>query len=162
MASYNLSTVVDFPTRITENPSTAIDNIFIDKIKNRDYTVKPIINGLPDHDAQELVLHNVQIINRKTQFIVNRLINDITITQFKLNLSYENWSDTFTEEDVDTNFRNFLSTYLRNFYHGFPYKKVHINPFQSNFSANHILRSSYLLWAGKRLVDYLLAEVRTT
>ena len=107
MASYNLSTVVDFPTRITENPSTAIDNIFIDKIKNRDYTVKPIINGLPDHDAQELVLHNVQIINRKTQFIVNRLINDITITQFKLNLSYENWSDTFTEEDVDTNFRNF-------------------------------------------------------
>ena len=37
-----------------------------------------------------------------------------------------------------------------------------INPFQSNFSANRILPSSYLLWAGKRLVDYLLAKVRTT
>jgi hypothetical protein len=56
------------------------------------------------------------------------------------------------------------------------------NPFQSNFSANRILPSSYLFWAGKRLVDYfptvlkeknmeiwkeyslryLLAEVRTT
>ena len=37
-----------------------------------------------------------------------------------------------------------------------------INPFQSNFSANCILPSSYLLWAGKRLVDYLLAKVCTT
>ena len=39
---------------------------------------------------------------------------------------------------------------------------ISINPFQSNFSANCILPSSYLLWAGKRLVDYLLAKVRTT
>jgi hypothetical protein len=31
-----------------------------------------------------------------------------------------------------------------------------INPFQSNFSANRILPSSYLFWAVKRLVDYLL------
>jgi hypothetical protein len=30
-----------------------------------------------------------------------------------------------------------------------------LNPFQSNFSANHILHSSYLFWAVKRLVDYL-------
>jgi hypothetical protein len=30
-----------------------------------------------------------------------------------------------------------------------------INPFQSNFSANRILPSSYLFWAVKRLVDYL-------
>jgi hypothetical protein len=32
---------------------------------------------------------------------------------------------------------------------------IHINPFQSNFSTTHILPSSYLFWAGKRLVDYL-------
>jgi hypothetical protein len=30
-----------------------------------------------------------------------------------------------------------------------------LNPFQSNFSATHILPSSYLFWAGKGLVDYL-------
>jgi hypothetical protein len=29
------------------------------------------------------------------------------------------------------------------------------NPFQSNFSANRILPSSYLFWAVKRLVDYV-------
>jgi hypothetical protein len=32
---------------------------------------------------------------------------------------------------------------------------VYFNPFQSNFSATRILPSSYLFWAGKRLVDYL-------
>jgi alpha-N-acetylglucosamine transferase len=58
---------------------------------------------------------------------------------------------------------------------------VCINPFQSNFSANRTLPSSYFFWAIKRLVDYpkvlkeknmekqkeynlryLLAKVRTT
>jgi hypothetical protein len=33
-----------------------IDNIFIDNI--RDYTIKPCINGLPDHDAQLITLKN--------------------------------------------------------------------------------------------------------
>jgi hypothetical protein len=33
--------------------------------------------------------------------------------------------------------------------------ELRINPFQSNFSANRILPSSYLFWAVKRLVDYL-------
>jgi len=51
LASYSLSTAVDFPTRITKYNSTAIDNIFIDKTKNCDYTIEPIINGLLDHDA---------------------------------------------------------------------------------------------------------------
>ena len=127
LASYNLSTIVDFPTRVTTNTSTSIDNIFIDKTKNNDYTVEPIINGLSDHDAQELVLHNMKIINRKTQFTVKRPINNTTISQFKLNLSYENWSDTFTEEDVNISFKKILNVYLRNFYYSFPYKKVHIN-----------------------------------
>jgi hypothetical protein len=31
----------------------------------------------------------------------------------------------------------------------------HLNPFQSNVSATRILPSSYLFWAGKRLVNYL-------
>jgi hypothetical protein len=30
-----------------------------------------------------------------------------------------------------------------------------INPFQPNFSVTRILPSSYLFWAGKRLVGYL-------
>jgi hypothetical protein len=36
-----------------------------------------------------------------------------------------------------------------------PMSAEFLNPFQSNFSATHILPSSFLFWAGKRLVDYL-------
>jgi hypothetical protein len=71
LASNNLSTAIDFPTRITKYTSTAIDNNFIDKTKNSDYTIEPIINGLSDHDTQKLVLHNIKTLNQKTQFIVN-------------------------------------------------------------------------------------------
>ena len=73
LTSYNLSTAVDFPTRITDNTSTAIDNIFIDKTKNNDYTIEPVINGLSDHDAQVLVLHNIKIINQETPLDRKRL-----------------------------------------------------------------------------------------
>jgi hypothetical protein len=33
--------------------------------------------------------------------------------------------------------------------------RIFFNPFQSNYSANRILPSSYLFWAVKRLLDYL-------
>ena len=61
----------------------------MEKAKNSDYTIVPINNGLSDHDAQELILHNIKIIDKKTQFTVKRLINNTTIAQFKSNLSYE-------------------------------------------------------------------------
>jgi hypothetical protein len=37
----------------------------------------------------------------------------------------------------------------------YPFFKIYFNPFQSKFSANRILPSSYMFWAGKKLVDYL-------
>ena len=43
----------------------------MDKAKNSDYTIEPTINGLSDNDAQELILHNIKIIDKKTQFTVN-------------------------------------------------------------------------------------------
>ena len=92
---------MEFPTRITKNTSAAFDNIFIYKTKNSDYTAKTIINSLSDHYEEVLVLHNIKTIKPKTQFIIKRLINNDILAQFKLNISYESWSDTFTEFDVD-------------------------------------------------------------
>ena len=42
-----------------------------------------------------------------------------------LNLSYVSWDEIFTEENVDIMFNSFLNTYLRIFYHSFPFKKSH-------------------------------------
>jgi exonuclease III len=124
MASYNLSSIIEFPTRVSENTSTAIDNIFIDKLKNNEYTVEPMVNGLSDHDAQLLTLYNRNGNNQEKLSIRKRIINSDTIAQFKVMLSYENWSTTFEENNIDISFQAFVNTYIRNFYHCFPYKKV--------------------------------------
>jgi hypothetical protein len=122
LALYNLYGVVDFPTRISESTCRAIDNFFMDKGKNAEYTINPIYNGLSDHDAQLLALHDTVINNQIPHFTIIRQINDSTIAQFNLNLSYENWTETFTEDSIDTNFKTFLNTYIRIFNCSFPYK----------------------------------------
>ena len=61
LVSFNLHSAVNFPTRISNSSSTTIDNIFIDKYKNKDYSIIPISNGLSDHDAQIIHLHDIDI-----------------------------------------------------------------------------------------------------
>ena len=58
LITYNLTSLVNFPTRIQKNSTTAIDNIFIDTSKIGNYIISPIINGLPDHDAQIIRLYS--------------------------------------------------------------------------------------------------------
>jgi hypothetical protein len=52
-----------------------------------------------------------------------RIINDSTIFEFQLHLSYESWDNVFIGDDVDTIFNNFLNIYLRIFYYAFPLLK---------------------------------------
>jgi arginine deiminase len=57
--------------------------------KNTNFTINPLPNGLSDHDAQILILHNIKIQNSRAHHYTKRLISDFTISEFKLNLSYE-------------------------------------------------------------------------
>ena len=58
LESYNLKYIVTFPTRITAQSSSTIDNIFIDSNRYNEYTITPFYNGLSDHDALMLTIHN--------------------------------------------------------------------------------------------------------
>ena len=127
LASYDLYSIVDFPARINIVSSTAIDNIFIDKFKNTNFTISQLPHGLSDHDVQILILHNTKIQNLKAHHYTKRLINEFTISEFKLNLRYESLDDIFTENNVDLKFNSFLNTYLRIIYHSFPLKKSYHN-----------------------------------
>jgi len=46
LASYCLYSTVQFPTRILNNSSTAINKIFINKFKKDNFTVYSRVNGL--------------------------------------------------------------------------------------------------------------------
>jgi len=56
LTSYSLYSIIDFPTIIYNTLQTIIDNIFINKFKNENYLVSPLINDLSDLDAQVLSL----------------------------------------------------------------------------------------------------------
>jgi hypothetical protein len=59
LASYCLASTVKFPKRVHSNSSTAIDNIFINNIKFYNFSIYPFVNGMSDHDAQIIVMHNL-------------------------------------------------------------------------------------------------------
>ena len=107
LLSYNLTSIINFLTRVQNNSATAIDNIFIDVFQFESYTVTPIINGMSDHGAQLLTISNdyshVPIHRSKT---VKR-INKYTIPDFIDKLSSESWDSIFNSEDVNIMFNLF-------------------------------------------------------
>lgn len=83
---YNLTGIVNFPTRITNSSASAIDNIFIDISRLQDFSIIPFPNDLSDHDAQILTINiPVQMQSARTKF--TRKINKRTILDFTYNLS---------------------------------------------------------------------------
>jgi len=65
LTTYNLSHTVDFATRIQNESSTAIDNIFVNNSRLGSTITLPLINGLSDHDAQLLAINNIFAVTKK-------------------------------------------------------------------------------------------------
>jgi len=129
LATFGLYGTVDFPTRIYNNSIMTIDNIFINTANQNSISVYPWINGLSDHDAQIIVLHDIAIRTYEKKLYFCRRFNRAAITDFNLKLSYESWKDVFSYNDVNVSFNKFLNTYLTIFYSSFPTKTVHDSPF---------------------------------
>jgi len=119
LASFSLFSTVKFPTRISNNSCTPIDNIYINTYRY-EFSVHPLINGLSDYDAQIIILSNIFISLPRHTFSFTRKINNYSVSKFTSLLSYENWEDVFLETIVNTIFNNFLNTFLRIFYSNLP------------------------------------------
>ena len=84
-----------FPTRIYNTSCTTIDNIFMDYIKFYKFEVKPIINGISDHDAQLLQIYDINTLCFNQKFYWIRRINHNFLTSFAFQLSFETWDEIF-------------------------------------------------------------------
>ena len=93
--SFNLCSTVNFPTRIGPSSVSTIDNVFIDNSYLNRYDIAPLINGLSDHDAQLLTIQIFQKHINKQHVYYKRDINQSTIVEFQLKLSYETWDKIF-------------------------------------------------------------------
>jgi hypothetical protein len=87
--SYNLSSIVKFPTRFGLNSCTTVDNIFIDISSLGNYELYPLTNCLSDHEAQLLVAYKIHKQANEDHTYFKRKINIYNIADFQLNLSYE-------------------------------------------------------------------------
>jgi hypothetical protein len=93
--------------------------------ESQNYSIKPLINGLSDHDAQLLVLENIIGPAQEHTSSYIRNYNDYSIQGFLLRLSMESWEDVFTENNLNSIFNKFLDTYLKIFNTCFTKKKLH-------------------------------------
>ena len=121
LTTYNLSHTVNFATRIQNESSTAIDNIFVDNNILGSTITLPLINGLSDHDAQLLTINNIhaatKIFSLKQR---TRIINSETLTNFQSLLKQETWQSAYQTQDTNNMFNSFLNTFLHIFEASFP------------------------------------------
>jgi len=90
------------------------------------YSICPIINGLSDRDAQSITLHSFNLRPPTKKSMLIRKINEHTINDFLIKLSYETLEAIFSTDDVNKMFNSFLDSYLKIFYSSFPLRRVHI------------------------------------
>jgi hypothetical protein len=102
-----------------------LHSIFINTIKVNDFIFHSLINGISDHDAQIIVLHDIITRNESNCLYFTRKFNKSLALDFNIKLSHESWDSVFCYNDVNLSINNFLNTYLRMFYSSFPMKKIH-------------------------------------
>jgi potassium voltage-gated channel Eag-related subfamily H protein 8 len=122
MSTYNLTQIVDVPTRIAKHSETLLDVFFIDISTYANVQIHPFINGLSDHDAQILCLTKFKspFKQKKAPRTQSRLINDMTIKSFLSELKDELWDQVVDSFNTNETFNFFLDTLMKNFEAAFP------------------------------------------
>jgi hypothetical protein len=100
LRTYSSIGTVIFRARVQGNSITANDNIFIYITRLDNDSIRPIINGLSNHDAQSITFNAIDMNVHAKQFKIIKKINKHTVNNFLINLSYETWDLTFSNNDV--------------------------------------------------------------
>jgi hypothetical protein len=83
---YNLDYIADFPTCINSYSASSIDNIFLDRSRNKNFIIELYYNGLSDHDVLMLTLCNPSHNFPKSGLVrTGRYYDDPSTREFKLN-----------------------------------------------------------------------------
>ena len=77
--------------------------------------VYPLINGIPDHDAQAVILLDLTYYFSKSPLIYRRVIDNYSVQKFIDLLSHESWEAVFLNDNINTIFNSFSDTYLKIF-----------------------------------------------
>ena len=102
LLTYNLKSIVNFPTRTSNSSISSLDNFFIDVSLYEDFSINILVHRQ----------------SHKAKFI--RKMDKFAISDFIFKLSSESWEDVFDSNDVTLMFNKFLNTHLNIFHSSFP------------------------------------------
>jgi hypothetical protein len=107
--SYNLFSTVGFTTRISNTSKSAIDNIFTDYSRMGIFELSPMYNGISDHDAQVILIHDITMSAHIKCPGMSRKSDKHSLLNFNYSLSFELWKEVFNENKVNIAFNTFLN-----------------------------------------------------
>jgi len=111
---------IDFPTRVTINSKTAIDN-FITNINSYKMEARGMITKISDHDAQILDIFNVNCKHRNKIKREIRTFNNTNLKMFAKLISKENWMEVY-QAPVESKYDLFHTIFKHHFDSCFPKK----------------------------------------
>ena len=126
MYGLGLYLLIDKPTRITDNSTTLIDNIFTNELL---FNVTSGISGIMYNDISDhlpmfaLCEYNISRYNGKEfQFI--KKMNEDTMASFSNELSQQTWEHVLKTDDVNQTYDSFVHIFMDIFNKTFPVVKV--------------------------------------
>lgn len=123
LSSHDMCYLVNFPTRVTEESSSAIDNFMTNLTLNK-LNVIGLNTQISDHDAQLLIVDlNQEISKNKSVTRMCRNFSQENLDQFCSLLQKENWLDVY-DTVVEYKFDVFYNRFIYFFNLCFPLKKA--------------------------------------
>ena len=121
---------ITLPTRITNNTSTLIDNIFV-KSDSNTISAGIIDTSISDHFPMFVILDINLKINKPT-FIKYRKITQTNLQNFIKDLNKQDWSPCtmYSDTDIDHQTEKFSNTYSQLYRNNFPMRKIKFNKYK--------------------------------
>ena len=125
---YHLLPTVTKPTRITRTTSTLIDNIFIGKKYQGEYTSNIGISDISDHLPLILNIKNLNPYKKTAKHITTRKLDTEKMNQINERMKVENWEELLQNKDTNESFTIFHNTLQKQINDITPIKTIKIPP----------------------------------
>ena len=147
MFELSMIPTINKPTRVTSYTATAIDNVIINSILDKDFKSAIIKTDLSDHFPVILVIKlktKFSPNNQVDQFIFKRDFNENTLTLLEQNLFETSWDSVKKIDDSNESYNKFLEILSSLYEKYFPLTKVKLKPKRKNspWITNGIAKSS--------------------
>lgn len=137
LKSFNMSYVVNFPTRVFNGSTSSIDN-FLTNLSRKEFKVSGVITLLSDHDGQILELVRVRKAKENSYLTVTkRQFTVENMELFKKLLKSETWDNVF-QSLVDRKYDEFDRIFSYYFDIAFPKVKVKSKTSKNNWINNEL------------------------